>query len=415
MQNSFKSRRVNGGRRFGGGNNRSRGGFGGNRGGGKGAPKVIDPTRFINQAKPAQEEQPYVSTHTFADFNFSPALQRNIDAKGYVTPSAIQDQAIEPVLAGRDLIGLANTGTGKTAAFLLPILQRLVEDQNSIRALIVAPTRELAVQIDDEFRGFAKGLGLYSALCVGGVNIGPQIKQIERGPHLIIGTPGRLKDLVNQNKLRLGGANVLVLDEADRMLDMGFIRDIRFLVDKLPKQRQSLCFSATITPEIKPLIAEMLQEPVTVSVRTGETSDHVEQNIIPAHSKEHKIELLQDLLGKEGFDKVIVFGQTKHGVQRLADKLSKAGVPSEAIHGNKSQGQRQRALNAFKENKVRVLVATDVAARGLDIPNVSHVINFDQPTTYEDYVHRIGRTGRGGKRGHALTFVDANHPKVSAR
>ena len=333
-------------------------------------------------------------------------MQRNIDAKGYTNPTPVQDQAIEPILAGRDLIGLANTGTGKTAAFLLPILQRLVEDENSIRTLIMAPTRELAVQIDEEFRGFAQGLRLYSALCVGGVNIQPQIKQLQRGPHIVIGTPGRLKDLVNQNKLRLGGVDMLVLDEADRMLDMGFIRDIRYLIERLPAQRQSLCFSATITPEIKPLLSELLKDPVTVSVRTSETSEHVEQNVVKAHSKEHKIELLQELLGRDGFDKVIVFGQTKHGVQRLAEKLSSSGIPSEAIHGNKSQGQRQRALNAFKANQVQVLVATDVAARGLDIPNVSHVINFDQPTTYEDYVHRIGRTGRGGKRGHALTFVN---------
>ena len=401
MQNSFKSRRVNTGRRF-GGNSRPKYG----NGGGKGMAKYIDPARFVNQAKPAQDEIAYVPTHTFADFNFEPALQRNIDAKGYVTPSPIQDQSIGAILEGRDLIGLANTGTGKTAAFLLPMLQKLVVDQNSIRVLIMAPTRELAVQIDEEFRQFSKGLGLYSALCVGGMNIQPQIRQLQRGPHIVIGTPGRLKDLVQQNKLRLGGTDVLILDEADRMLDMGFIRDIRFLIEKLPTERQSLCFSATITPEIKPLIGEMLKDPITVSVRTSETSDHVEQNVVHAHSKEHKVELLEELLGKEGFDKVIVFGQTKHGVQRLADNLTRGGIPSEAIHGNKSQGQRQRALNDFKSNRVRVLVATDVAARGLDIPNVSHVINFDQPATYEDYVHRIGRTGRGGKRGHALTFVD---------
>jgi ATP-dependent RNA helicase RhlE len=404
MQNSFKSRRVNTGRRFNGGGNRggSRGNFGG---GNRAGAKYIDPARFINQAKPVAEEVIYEPTHTFVDFNFSTPLQRNIDAKGYVNPTPVQDEAIEPILAGRDLIGLANTGTGKTAAFLLPILQKLVEDQNSIRTLIMAPTRELAVQIDEEFRQFAKGLGLYSALCVGGVNIQPQIRQLQRGPHIVIGTPGRLKDLVQQNKLRLGGTDVLVLDEADRMLDMGFIRDIRFLLEKLPQQRQSLCFSATITPEIKTLLADILSDPVTVSVRTSETSEHVEQNVVKAHSKEHKIEVLQDLLSQPEFEKVIVFGQTKHGVQRLAEKLTHSGIPSEAIHGNKSQGQRQRALNDFKANKVRVLVATDVAARGLDIPNVSHVINFDQPASYEDYVHRIGRTGRGGKRGSALTFV----------
>jgi ATP-dependent RNA helicase RhlE len=371
----------------------------------KGQAKYINPEKFVNRAKPVQETEPFVPTHTFADFNFAPALQRNVAAHGYVTPTPIQDEAIKPILAGSDLIGLANTGTGKTAAFLLPILSRLVEDPTSARVLIMAPTRELAVQIDEEFRAFAKGLNLYSALCVGGVNIGPQIAQIKRGPHIVIGTPGRLKDLVQQKALRLGAANVLVLDEADRMLDMGFIRDIQFLIAQCDTNRQSLCFSATITSEIKTLIDGILTDPITVSVRKGETAEHVDQDVIRAESKEHKIELLEQLLKQPDFEKVIVFGQTKHGVQRLAEKLSNSGIPSEAIHGNKSQGQRQRALNAFKRNDVRVLVATDVAARGLDIPNVSHVINFDQPNTYEEYVHRIGRTGRAGKAGKALTFI----------
>jgi ATP-dependent RNA helicase RhlE len=340
----------------------------------KGQAKYINPEKFVNKAKPAQETEVFVPVHTFADFNFAPALQRNVAAHGYVTPTPIQDEAITPILAGRDLIGLANTGTGKTAAFLLPILSRLVEDPTSARVLIMAPTRELAVQIDEEFRAFAKGLNLYSALCVGGVNIGPQIQQIKRGPHIVIG-------------------------------DMGFIRDIEFLIAQCDTNRQSLCFSATITSEIKTLIDGILKDPITVSVRTSETSEHVEQDVVHATSKEHKIELLEDMLKQPGFEKVIVFGQTKHGVQRLAEKLSKSGIPSEAIHGNKSQGQRQRALDAFKKNNVRVLVATDVAARGLDIPNVSHVINFDQPNTYEEYVHRIGRTGRAGKQGKALTFI----------
>ncbi len=367
--------------------------------------QYIDPTRFVNQAKPAQEEVAFVPEHSFADFNFSPTLQRNVVNSGYVDPTPVQDASILPILAGRDLIGLANTGTGKTAAFLLPLLQRLSQDPESVRALIVAPTRELAQQIDEAFRGFSKGMQLYSALCVGGVNIRPQIQQIKRGPHMVIGTPGRLKDLVNQGELRLGNANVLVLDEADRMLDMGFIRDIRFLLEKLPTERQSLCFSATITPDIQHLLDGILNNPLKVSVRTGETSDHVEQNIVRAASKEHKVELLEDLLRQPDFDKVIVFGETKWGVQRLADSLAKSGFTAGAIHGNKSQGQRQRVLDEFKKNKLQVLVATDVAARGLDIPNVSHVINFDQPNSYEDYVHRIGRTGRGGKRGNALTFV----------
>jgi len=399
MQNSFNARRHTGGRRFSGARP--------NRASFKPARRQagIDPRRFVNQAKPVADEVAYVPEHSFEDFNFAEPLQRNVAAHGYVTPTPVQDESIMPILAGRDLIGLANTGTGKTAAFLLPILQRLVVDPDSVRALIVAPTRELAYQIDEEFRAFAKDLRLYSALCVGGMNISPQIKQIKRGPHIIIGTPGRLKDLVQQKVLRLENANVVVLDEADRMLDMGFIRDIRFLLEKLPEQRQSLCFSATITSDIRPLLDAMLKDPVTVSVRTSETSEHVEQDIVRATSKEHKLELLEDMLRKPEFDKVLVFGQTKWGVQKLAEHLIKKGFTAEAIHGNKSQGQRQRALDSFKKNQVRVLVATDVAARGLDIPNVSHVINFEQPTTYEDYVHRIGRTGRGGKRGSALTFV----------
>ena len=369
----------------------------------------INPEKFVNQAVAAQDEVKYVSTHKFSDFGFSAELQRNIDAHNYVHPTPIQDQSIPSTLEGKDIIGLANTGTGKTAAFVLPIIQHLINKQGRSMALIVAPTRELAVQIDEEFRIFAKGLRLYSAICVGGASLHRQISQLNRHPQVVIGTPGRLKDLINQGALRLGGTEILVLDEADRMLDMGFIKDIKFLIAQLPEVRQSLCFSATITPEIEWLLKEMLTDPITVSVRTSETSDHVQQDIIKASSKEEKFEILTDLLRKPEFEKVLVFGQTKYGVQRLADNLSKQGLTAEAIHGNKSQPQRQRALQAFKNNQVRVLIATDVAARGLDIPNVSHVINFDQPNTYEDYVHRIGRTGRAGAKGQALTFVGGSH------
>jgi ATP-dependent RNA helicase RhlE len=369
----------------------------------------INPEKFVNQAVAAKDEVKYVSTHTFSDFGFSPELQRNIDNHGYVHPTPIQDQSIPATLQGKDMIGLANTGTGKTAAFTLPIIQHLLNKQGRSMALIVAPTRELAVQIDEEFRIFAKGLRLYSAICVGGASLHRQISQLNRHPQVVIGTPGRLKDLINQGALKLGGTEILVLDEADRMLDMGFIRDIKFLIAELPEKRQSLCFSATITPEIEWLLKELLTDPVTVSVRTSETSDHVQQDVIKASSKEEKFQILSDLLRKPEFEKVLVFGQTKYGVQRLADNLSKEGLTAEAIHGNKSQPQRQRALQSFKNNQVKVLVATDVAARGLDIPNVSHVINFDQPNTYEDYVHRIGRTGRAGAKGQALTFVGGSH------
>jgi ATP-dependent RNA helicase RhlE len=367
--------------------------------------QYIDPARFVNEAIMPEAEIAYEAKHRFSDFGFMADLQRNIDAKGYTTPTPIQDQTIHAALEGRDVIGLANTGTGKTAAFVLPIIQQLSNQQDGKTALIMAPTRELAVQINDEFRAFAKDLRLYSALCVGGANINQQISQLRRGPQVVIGTPGRLKDLFGQRALRLDRTSILVLDEADRMLDMGFIRDIRFLISKLPERKQTLCFSATMPQEIKSLLNEMLHEPVTVSVVKAQTSDHVEQNVVRASSKEEKLQLLTEMLQQTEFEKVLVFGSTKYGVQRLADNLSKSGISAVAIHGNKTQSQRQRALDSFKKGNVKVMVATDVASRGLDIPLVSHVINFDQPSTYEDYTHRIGRTGRAGHRGNALTFV----------
>ena len=402
QNNSFRARR-NSSRP----NNFRRRSNGGSKGGAK--KQSIHPSKFINKATKQVEVAQYVPTHAFTDFALNTALQNNLAYQKFTAPSAIQDQAIPLALDGHDVIGLANTGTGKTLAFLLPILEKLNGDEQRNSVLIMAPTRELAQQIDDEFKRFSRGLRLFSTVCVGGMNIERQIRDLKRQPHVIIGTPGRLKDLLNRRVLRLNQINTFVLDEADRMLDMGFIGDIRYVAELLPDDRQTLCFSATITPAIATLIQEFMKDPETVSVRTGETSDHVEQDVIEAFDKVHKLELLNELLNQEEFEKVLVFGETKFGVQRLADALSKSGIPAEAIHGNKSQSQRQRALNAFKANKVNVLVATDVAARGLDIPNVSHVINFDTPNTYDDYVHRIGRTGRGGKSGKALTFISPSH------
>lgn len=383
---------------------KQRGGGGARR---KGPSKqYIHPSKFINKAK-TYEEVVYEPTHRFADFPFGAELHYNIAQKGYVTPSAIQDQSIPHIIDGKDVIGLANTGTGKTAAFLLPIIERQSGIMLRPSVLIVAPTRELAQQIDEQFRAFSKGMQLYSALVVGGMNIDRQIRDLKRRPHVVIGTPGRLKDLIDRRLLQLKNMTTLVLDEADRMLDMGFLPDIRTIVSAMPKERQTLFFSATMTPDIEKLVGEFLNDPVTVSVRTGETSDHVEQGVVETHSKEHKIETLVNMLSDEAYEKVLVFGETKFGVQRLSDHLDKTGIPSVAIHGNKNQSQRTKALKLFKDEKVRVLVATDVAARGLDIPNVTHVINFDTPQTYEDYVHRVGRTGRGGARGAAHTFIDA--------
>ncbi len=371
----------------------------------KGRGAYIHPSKFINKAVAPAEEVIYQASHTFSDFAFSPTLKHNIENKGYVTPSAIQDQAMPYIIDGKDVIGLANTGTGKTAAFLLPIMERLTGITVKPTVLIMAPTRELAQQINEEFRDFAVGLSLFSAICVGGANIDRQIRDLRRRPNVIIGTPGRLKDLMKRGELKLRDISVLVLDEADRMLDMGFINDIRMIVGATPADRQTLFFSATITPSIRLLVQEFLKDPVEIQTRTAETSEHVEQDVIEASSKEEKLEKLTKMLSEEEFSKVLVFGETKYGVQRLSDQLEKSGFKSVAIHGNKSQSQRQRALKSFKQNEAQIMVATDVAARGLDIPNVSHVINFDQPATYEDYIHRIGRTGRGSASGKAYTFV----------
>ncbi|NCU37504.1 DEAD/DEAH box helicase [Candidatus Saccharibacteria bacterium] len=377
----------------------------GGRGASRGRQSVIHPSKYINKAVLLIDEEPYEPTHSFADFPFGPDLAHNIREKGYTTPSPIQDQAIIPILNGHDVIGLANTGTGKTAAFLLPIIEHLRGISVRPSVLIVSPTRELAQQIEAEFRSFTKGMGLYSTLLVGGMNIDRQIRDLRRRPHVVIGTPGRMIDLLERRELDCRNMTTLVLDEADRMLDMGFLPNIRRIVGEMPRERQTLFFSATITPEIHALTTQFLDNPTTVSVRTTETSDHVEQDVVEFHSTDHKYELLLEMLQKEAYDKVLVFCGKKFGAQRLADKLNTTNISAAAIHGNKSQSQRTRALDAFKSGRVNVLVATDVAARGLDIPNVSHVVNYDTPQVFEDYIHRIGRTGRAGARGHAHTFV----------
>jgi superfamily II DNA/RNA helicase len=319
-------------------------------------------------------------------------------------PTPIQDQTIEPAVEGRDIVGLANTGTGKTGAFLIPLIHRTLTGAAG-PVLIMAPTRELAVQIADEFKGFARALSMRAALCVGGAGIFPQISALRNRPAFVIGTPGRLKDLMERGALNVAHFDTVVLDEADRMLDMGFIEDMRFILGKMPAKRHTLFFSATMTREIENLIGQFLTNPVTVSVRVGNTAKTVDQDIVRAGRGPEKFEKLVELLKQPEFSKVLVFGRTKHGVERLGKDLGRRGIKAEAIHGNKTHGKRLRALDLFKKDHVQVLVATDVAARGLDISGVSHVINFDLPSSYEDYVHRIGRTGRAGKTGKALTFV----------
>lgn len=367
--------------------------------------KLIPVEKFINKAVAPADEEVFVATHQFSDFALNPKTKSTLAHIGYEQPSPIQDLTIEPGLEGEDIIGLANTGTGKTAAFLLPIIERISVKHAPMSALVLAPTRELAQQIQDEFRKFAAGQKLYATLVVGGANINRQIQEIKRGPHVIIGTPGRVNDLIDRHVLRFSDTHMFVLDEADRMCDMGFVHDIRKIEAELPKDRQTFCFSATMTSDVQTIVEEFMHDPITVSVIKNATNDHIEQGVIHARDRNHKIELLEEFLKNTEYDKVIVFTETKHFAQRLSDKLKKDGYQSEAIHGNKSQGQRERALRDFKSGRVRVLVATDVAARGLDIPNVSHVINFDVPKQYDDYVHRIGRTGRAGQSGTAITFV----------
>ncbi|PIR41451.1 MAG: RNA helicase [Candidatus Yanofskybacteria bacterium CG10_big_fil_rev_8_21_14_0_10_46_23] len=365
----------------------------------------IDPTRFVHKAIVTQESDNFIPEHRFEDLVISPILKRNVGAKGYKVPTPIQDRTIPHVLRGQDVVGIANTGTGKTAAFLLPLIDKILINPTE-KVLIIVPTRELALQIEKELRDLIRGLNLCPVCVVGGAAIGAQLKALRTKNHFIIGTPGRLRDLIKRGNIKLIQFSTLVLDEADRMLDMGFIEDMRFVAKGMPSARHTLFFSATISREIESLINEFLKQPVRISVKTGETAKNVEQDVVKVGSGKNKVDVLHDLLNQKEFRKVLVFGRTKHGVEKLYRLLIDRGFKAESIHGNKSHSQRQRALKRFKENSVQILVATDVAARGLDIDDVSHVLNYDLPTTYDDYVHRIGRTGRGSKLGKALTFID---------
>ncbi len=342
----------------------------------------------------------------FADFKIGETLKKAIAVKGYTTPTPIQDRSIPHILQGVDVVGIANTGTGKTGAFLIPLIDKVIAKPTE-SVLIVVPTRELAIQIEEELHGFLKSVPSIKSVCAfGGANISRQIEALRTHRHFVIGTPGRLKDLLERRKLNTAGFRTVVLDEADRMLDMGFVHDMRTLLANVPKDRQTLFFSATLSPDIEKLINEFLREPVRISVKTRDTSKNIDQDVIRVPRGGDKFEILVDLLKKPDFSRVLVFGRTKHGVDTLEKKLMRSGITAESIHGNKNNAKRQQALRHFKEGRVRVLVATDVAARGLDIANVSHVINFDVPATYDDYVHRIGRTGRGEKKGFALTMIE---------
>ncbi|MCI0507086.1 MAG: DEAD/DEAH box helicase [Gammaproteobacteria bacterium] len=360
---------------------------------------------------------------SFQSLGLRAELIRAVSEKGYSVPTPIQRQAIPPILEGRDIMAGAQTGTGKTAGFTLPLLQRLIstdkpttgkpgKNRRTIRALVLTPTRELAAQVSESVQTYGKYLPLKSAVIFGGVKISPQIQKLRNGVDILVATPGRLLDHVDQNTVNLSTVDILVLDEADRMLDMGFIRDIRKLLARLPRQKQTLFFSATFSNEIKQLANELLTSPVLIEVaQRNAAADRVTQIVHPV-DRHRKRELLSYLIGSKNWKQVLVFTRTKHGADRLSEQLTHDGIKAAAIHGNKSQGARTKALADFKAGKARVLVATDIAARGLDINQLPHVVNYELPNTPEDYIHRIGRTGRAGNEGEAMSLVCVDELKL---
>ena len=355
---------------------------------------------------------------SFESLGLRSELLRAVSEKGYNEPTPIQRQAIPIILEGRDIMGGAQTGTGKTAGFTLPLLQRLMatgkeqKGRRPIRALVLTPTRELAAQVAESVDTYGRHLPLKSTVVFGGVSINPQKMKLIKGVDILVATPGRLLDHVSQNSANLSNVDILVLDEADRMLDMGFIRDIRKILALLPKQKQTLLFSATFSDEIKQLSNSLLKSPALIEVARRNTASETVTQVVHPVDKTRKRELLSLLIGSNNWKQVLVFNRTKHGANRLAEQLNTDGITSAAIHGNKSQGARTKALADFKSGKVRVLVATDIAARGLDIDQLPHVVNYELPNVAEDYVHRIGRTGRAGNEGEAMSLVCVDELKL---
>ncbi len=353
-----------------------------------------------------------MTTPTFDDLTLHPALRAAVDRVGYTEPTPIQAQAIPHLLAGRDLLGIAQTGTGKTAAFALPILQRLMRARRAspgaARVLVLTPTRELAIQIEESFETYGAGLRSRHAVIFGGVGQRPQVAAMARGVDVLVATPGRLLDLIGQGHIHLGEVGIFVLDEADRMLDMGFIHDVRRVIEQLPEERQTLLFSATMPDAIAELSQRILRQPVRVEVTPERlTVERIDQRVLLVEKRD-KIRLLAELLAQPESERVLVFTRTKHGANRVVQQLGRVEIGAEAIHGNKSQTARQRALAHFKEGRTRVLIATDIAARGIDVEGISHIINYDLPNVPESYVHRIGRTARAGADGVAISFCDVD-------
>ncbi|MBL8015350.1 MAG: DEAD/DEAH box helicase [Candidatus Doudnabacteria bacterium] len=381
--------------------------------GGRGLNKVFDPTNIIHSSttvKPnaTHPEWPTLNITTeelipISALKVNKQLVANLEAKNFDKLTPIQQAIIPLISEGKEVVGLANTGTGKTAAFLIPIIDKLMDRPAAV--MVLTPTRELALQINNEFRDLTKNTRLRSALVIGGASMDRQIREIKQHPHFVIGTPGRIKDLNNRGLLKLGHVQHFVLDEADRMLDMGFIGDIRHILQQKSAESKTYFFSATLDKRVAELLREFSKDPQVVSVLNAETAKTVKQSILHYGSDDDKLTKLNQILSNPAYYKTLIFVRTKFGADKLKDKLVKHGHKVDSIHGDKRQSHRQRALKDFRDDKINHLVATDVAARGLDIKDVTHVINFDQPATKEDYVHRIGRTGRAGREGHAITFI----------
>ncbi len=366
-------------------------------------------TKYIQKATPVTMEE-YKASFQYPDLDLHSLLKESILARGYSQPTPIQDQAIPVISDGKDLIGLADTGTGKTAAFLIPLLNQALiarDNKQKWQSLIIAPTRELALQIESElWKLTSKNMNIFSTTCIGGTNIFRQIQSLKRSNQFIIGTPGRIKDLIDRRALDLQFTDHLVLDEVDRMLDMGFIDDIKVILSKLPTKRQTLFFSATLGDDVRPLAAQFLNQPVKISLQKIGASQNVHQDIVKVGSQHTKMEALEEILKKAEFEKALIFTQTKVGSENLQHALLRIGYQAESIHGDKNLSNRRRALDKFKRGDVNILVATDVAARGIDVVGITHVINYDEPDNFETYTHRVGRTGRSGQIGWAFTFVN---------
>lgn len=367
--------------------------------------QLLDADLFVKKAQPVNETR-YVASRVIKDLPVNQSIISNLLKKGYVAPTEIQERSIEPILKGHDLMGLAQTGTGKTGAFLIPLAHNLLGKMPSFQILVITPTRELAVQIEQEFKSITAGLDLCSECFIGGTDVRKDIMKLRKPYHVVIGTPGRISDMVRQRAINLDHFSTLVLDEFDRLLDMGFSPDILKIVDGMRNRKQTILFSATEDKSQRAMIGKLLHNPIEVRLRKGNISgDNIDQEVIRISEGENKMDILLDLINDPSFEKVLIFADTKRWVSRICKNLRKAGIRADEIHGNKSQHYRANALQAFKNRKIQVLVATDVAARGLDIVNVSHVINYQPPQNMDSYIHRIGRTGRAGKSGKAYTFV----------